>query len=139
MDPVSLYTLIPFFLNWIYSEAQGIILVYSVVSRISFDEIEVLRQYVQRVKRGNPLFILVGNQCDKTQERQVSKADGAALARFYGCDFIETSAKTTQNVERLFINIVRSLRQTSDTKSKQDPFQFATAKKEKISCNCVIV
>ena len=141
VEPVSfIYTLIPFFLYWIYnSEAQGFILVYSVDSRDSFDRIENFLQAVLRVKGDNAIFILVGNQCDKTQKREVSKADGAALARSYGCDFIETSAKTTQNIERLFINIVRSLRQTSDTKSKQDAFQFATAKKEKISCNCIIV
>ena len=83
------------------------------------------------------IFMLVGNQCDLTQERQVSKADGAALARLYGCDFIETSAKTTQNVERLFINIVRSLRQTSDTKPKQEPRQ--SAKKERKPRDCIIV
>ena len=90
-----------------------------------------------RIKEGNPIFMLVGNKCDMTLEREVSKADGAALARQYGCDFIETSAKTTQNVERLFINIVRSLRQISDTKPRQEPPQ--SAKKERKPCDCVIV
>ena len=138
MYPVSFwYTPIPFFLNWIFSEAQGIILVYSVVSRSSFEQLDFFRRSMLRVKEGNPVFMLVGNKCDMTQERQVSKADGAALARHYGCDFIETSAKTTQNVERLFINIVRSLRQTSDTKLNQEPPQ--SAKKERKPCNCVIV
>ena len=56
--------------------------------------------------------MLVGNKCDKTYEREVSKEEGAALARQFGCEFIETSAKTAQNVERLFMNLVRSLRQT---------------------------
>jgi len=56
--------------------------------------------------------MLVGNKCDKTYEREVSKDEGAALARQFGCEFIETSAKTAQNVERLFTNLVRALRQT---------------------------
>ena len=112
---------------------------YSVDSRDSFEKIENFRQTVRRVKKGNAIFILVGNQCDKTQKREVSKADGAALARSYGCDFIETSAKTSQNVNRLFINIVRSLRQTSSTKSKQVPLQSETAKRERKSRNCIIV
>ena len=81
--------------------------------------------------------MLVGNKCDRTQEREVSKADGAALARRFGCEFMETSTKTTQNVERLFINLVRSLRQTSDTMSKQEPHQ--SVKKERKSCNCIIL
>ncbi|KAG6866815.1 hypothetical protein C0991_008751 [Blastosporella zonata] len=67
---------------------------------------------MRRVKRGDPIFMLVGNKCDKAYEREVSKDEGAALARQFGCEFIETSAKTAQNVERLFTNLVRALRQT---------------------------
>ena len=80
--------------------------------------------------------MLVGAKCDRTQDREVSKADGAALARQYGCDFIEVSAKTTQNVERLFINLVRSLRQTND--AKQEPRQSAKKNQGK-PCQCVIL
>ena len=65
-----------------------------------------------RVKRNKPIFVLVGNKCDKTYEREVSREEGAALARSFGCDFLETSAKTSHNVERLFTNLVRALRQT---------------------------
>jgi GTPase KRas protein len=72
---------------------------------------------MQRIKRGDPIFILVGNKCDKTYEREVSKEEGAALARQFGCEFIETSARTAQNVERLFMNLVRSLRQTRNVES----------------------
>ena len=137
MDPVSTYFYIPvhFFLTWIFSESQGFILVYSVTSRSSFEDLEEFHQSMRRVKRHNLIFMLVGNKCDMTQDRQVSKADGAALARQYGCEFIETSAKTAQNVQRLFINLVRSLRQTKDI--KQEPPQ--SVKKARKSCNCVIM
>ena len=120
--------------------AQGIILVYSVTSRGSFERIEDFYQSMRKIKGDNPIFMLVGNQCDLTHERQVSKADGAALARRYGCDFFETSAKTTQNVERLFINVVRSLRRqlkSSGNKPKQELRQ--SEKEERKPCNCVIL
>ena len=130
-----LYGPIPFFLNWIFSEAQGLILVYSVTSRSSFEFLEDILQSIRKVRQDNPIFILVGNKCDREWERQVSKADGATLARQYGCEFIETSAKTARNVERLFINLVRSLRQNKDT--KQEPHQ--SEKKERKPCECVIV
>jgi GTPase KRas protein len=68
---------------------------------------------MRRVKRENPTFMLVGNKCDKTYEREVSPEEGQQLARQFGCEFFETSAKTAQNVERLFMNLVRALRQTS--------------------------
>jgi GTPase KRas protein len=47
--------------------------------------------------------MLVGNKCDRTYERE-------ALARSFGCEFMETSAKTAQNVERIFTSLVRALR-----------------------------
>jgi len=67
---------------------------------------------MMRVKRQKPIFMLVGNKADKTYEREVSREEGAALARNFGCEFIETSAKTAQNVQLLFMNLVRALRQT---------------------------
>jgi len=58
--------------------------------------------------------MLVGNKCDKTHEREVSKDEGVALARSYGCGFVETSARTAHNVEFLFTNLIRSLRTTQE-------------------------
>jgi GTPase KRas protein len=63
-----------------------------------------------RVKRQKPVFILVGNKCDNTYEREVSKDEGMALARSFGCPFMETSAKTAHNVELVFTNLVCALR-----------------------------
>jgi GTPase KRas protein len=71
---------------------------------------------MRRVKQGDPVFMLVGNKCDKTYEREVSREEGAALARQFGCEFFETSAKTAQNVEQLFISLISSLRRTGNIK-----------------------
>ncbi|CAA7264727.1 unnamed protein product [Cyclocybe aegerita] len=121
--------------QWV-REGQGFILVYSIASRSTFDRLEIFRQSMRRVKRGDPIFMLVGNKCDKTYEREVSKEEGAALARQFGCEFIETSAKTAQNVERLFMNLVRSLRQTRNI----EPGAPATSKPPKKQKNkCVIM
>ena len=107
-DPVPLF----FLKILICREGQGFILVYSIASRSTFERLEVFRQLMLRVKRNRPIFVLVGNKCDKTYEREVSREEGAALARSFGCEFLETSAKTSHNVERLFTNLVRALRQT---------------------------
>ena len=95
-----------------YREGQGFILVYSIASRATFERLDVFRQAMLKVKRQKPVFMLVGNKCDKQYEREVSREEGAALARNFGCDFLETSAKTPTNVERLFVELVRLLRQT---------------------------
>ncbi|KJA14432.1 hypothetical protein HYPSUDRAFT_150428 [Hypholoma sublateritium FD-334 SS-4] len=95
--------------QWI-REGQGFILVYSITSRSTFDRLNQLHQSMKRIRRGHPIFILVGNKSDKASEREVSKEEGAALARRLGCDFLESSAKTAHNVECIFMNLIRLLR-----------------------------
>lgn len=97
--------------QWV-REGQGFILVYSIASRATFERLEVFRQAMLKVKRQKPVFMLVGNKCDKTYEREVSREEGVQMARSFGCEFLETSAKTATNVERLFTTLVRLLRQT---------------------------
>lgn len=96
---------------------------YSISSRQTFERLEVFRQLMLRVKRSKPIFVLVGNKCDRTYEREVTRDEGAALARQFGCDFLETSAKTSHNVEKLFMNLVRTLRATkqNDTGVPRQP------------------
>ena len=107
--------------QWV-REGQGFVLVYSITSRASFDRLEIFRQAMLRVKHSEPVFILVGNNCDKAYEREVSREEGAALARKFGCEFLETSAKTAQNVERLFTNLVRTLRNHKESQSSAAGF-----------------
>jgi len=97
--------------QWV-REGQGFILVYSIASRATFERLDVFRQSMLRVKRQKPIFMLVGNKADKQLEREVTREEGMQLAREFGCEFLETSAKTAQNVERLFTNLVRNLRST---------------------------
>ncbi|KAJ6542728.1 ras protein [Mycena capillaripes] len=91
-------------------EGQGFILAYSITSRPTFDSLETFHQAMRRVKGGDPIFVLVGNKCDKESEREVRREAGPALAQQYGCEFLETSAKTAHNVDRAFMSVVRALR-----------------------------
>ncbi|KDR73287.1 hypothetical protein GALMADRAFT_251889 [Galerina marginata CBS 339.88] len=111
-------------------DGQGFVLIYSISSRFTFDQLERFHQCIRRVRPENPVFVLVGNKCDKAYEREVSKEEGSALAQQLGCEFIETSAKTAQNVHRMFSNLVRSLRR---------PVVFAPIPKEVKKPRCVIV
>ncbi|QRV93335.1 small guanosine triphosphatase family protein [Ceratobasidium sp. AG-Ba] len=100
--------------QWI-REGEGFILVYSIASRRSYDRIRAFQDSIVRVKRGSrPVFMLVGNKNDKQNEREVSKEEGAALGRQWGCPFLETSAKTAHNVDRMFTETVRTLRLARD-------------------------
>ncbi|KAJ3711083.1 small GTPase superfamily [Lentinula guzmanii] len=101
--------------QWV-REGQGFIFVYSITSRSTFERLETFWQSVQRVKRGNPIFMLVGNKSDMTWEREVSQNEGNNCARQFGCGFIETSAKTAKNVEDVFASVVCALRRSRNGK-----------------------
>ncbi|KAJ6560117.1 ras protein [Mycena capillaripes] len=117
--------------QWV-RECQGFILVYSIAARKSFDRVEALHKVVIRVRGADPIVTLVGNKSD-IAEREVSKEEGAALARKLGCEFMETSAKTAQNVERAFTSVVRALRQTKEVEPPAAPNHGRPGKK-RIQC-----
>jgi GTPase KRas protein len=90
---------------------EGFLLVYSITSRMSFDEISTFYQQICRVKdRDYFPMVLVGNKCDLESDRQVSSQEGKDLAKQFGCQFIETSAKQKINVEEAFFEVVKDIR-----------------------------
>lgn len=90
---------------------EGFLLVYSITSRQSFEEIQTFEQQILRVKDKDYFpIILVGNKCDLEHERVVSREEGQALAQQFGCKFIETSAKSRVNVDNAFYDLVREIR-----------------------------
>ena len=90
------------------TNVQGVIYVYSITSRSSFDEAVSFREQLLRVKAKNKVpIILVGNQCDLEEEREVTISEGYELANLFGCPFYETSAKVRVNVEEVFHELVR--------------------------------
>jgi len=90
---------------------EGFLLVYSITSRNSFEEISTFHQQILRVKDKDTFpVILIANKCDLEYERQVGMNEGRDLAKHLGCRFIETSAKQRINVDEAFSNLVREIR-----------------------------
>ncbi|KAG5637974.1 hypothetical protein H0H81_002418 [Sphagnurus paluster] len=101
---------------------EGFLLVYSITSRNSFEEISTFHQQILRVKDQDSFpVIVVANKCDLEYERQVGMngvhqltqvldLEGRDLAKHFGCKFIETSAKQRINVDEAFSNLVREIR-----------------------------
>jgi GTPase KRas protein len=90
---------------------EGFLLVYSITSRQSFEEITTFQQQILRVKDKDYFpMVVVGNKCDLEGDREVSRSEGEALARSFNCTFLETSAKSRINVDKAFYDIVREIR-----------------------------
>ncbi|KAI8770706.1 ras-related protein Rap-2c-like [Biomphalaria glabrata] len=92
---------------------QGFVIVYSITSIQTFQDIKTMKDQIQRVKGIDRIpMILVGNKSDLDSQREVSSSEGACLAQHWGCPFLETSAKSTNNVNEVFIEIVREMNST---------------------------
>lgn len=52
----------------------------------------------------------MGNKCDMLDEKVVSTEEGAKLAKEFGVDFYECSAKNDINVEQSFLGIARAVK-----------------------------
>lgn len=91
---------------------EGFLLVYSITSRSSFEEIAAFYQQILRVKDKDSFpVVLVGNKSDLEADRRVSVEEGQNLARqFNNCKFLETSAKKRVNVDVAFYELVRQVR-----------------------------
>ncbi len=90
---------------------EGFVLVYSINSRSSFEEISSYLQQILRVKDVDYVpCIVIGNKSDLETERQVSIDEGQKLANQFHAPFLETSAKRKINVEESFHNLIRLIR-----------------------------
>ena len=94
-----------------YSGAHGVLVVYDVTRRQSFDNIPIWMGYLTGNIGSSIPAILIGNKCDLDEIRSVSSNEGNSLAKHlsnhYQRDipFFETSAKTNQNVEEVFLKL----------------------------------
>jgi len=90
-----------------------IMIVYAINDRVSFDQIDHYLNYLNDAKSNsgkNCHYFLIGNKKDLEYERQVSKEEGEKFAKENNIDFfIETSAKTGENLKAIFIEAAKIL------------------------------
>jgi len=100
---------------------QGFILVYSITSQATYNDLTELREQILRVKDTDKVpMVLVGNKCDLEDDRVVKKDTGSALAAQWSCTFLETSARKKINVDEVFYDLVRQInRQMPDKPDKK--------------------
>ena len=81
------------------------------------------RDQILRVKNSDDIpLILIGNKSDLSAQRQVRQEDATSKAAKWGKPYIETSAKTRDNVDKAFFDLMRKIkeRKMTETNSKQD-------------------
>ncbi|KAG6907012.1 hypothetical protein DXG01_010915 [Tephrocybe rancida] len=97
-----------------YRGAQGIILVYDVSNRESFDALPRWYSELETYVSSSVVKIVVGNKVDKEFSRQVSADEGQAFAKRMNSLFIEASAKTAIGVNEAFHEVVEQIIETPE-------------------------
>jgi small GTP-binding protein len=87
---------------------QVFILVFDLTKHKTFKNIENWLSLINDNTEPQ-LLCLVGNKCDLEEERQVTREDALRFAQRHSLKYIETSAKTNEKIEEVFIYIAECL------------------------------
>lgn len=117
-----------------FRSGEGFLLVFSITEHESFSATSEFREQILRVKEEEVIpLLVVGNKSDLEDKRQVSVEEAAAKAGEWGVQYVETSAKTRANVDKVFFDLMREVRKKKMSESK-DPNGPRGGRKRKKCC-----
>jgi len=96
-----------------YVGASCAIIVYDITNQDSFDDVDLWFNELSSHVPDIPI-ILCGNKFDLKDARSVSRDDAIAFAKLHRFDYVETSALSAYNVDKLFFHAGRLAKQFSD-------------------------
>ena len=89
-----------------YKGAHGIILIYDVTTRKTFDNVRKWIDIIKEEVSDKVSVILVGNKIDNNDNRKVTTEEGQEIANEFKLPFYETSAKTGENIDKAFNDLI---------------------------------
>jgi len=104
-----------------YRGAMGIVLIYDVTDSRSFENVENWYQTVTQHANEDAQIFLVGNKSDDEANRQISREQGQELASRLNIPFLETSAKSNDNVETIFYELAGIIQDKHANDEKETP------------------
>ena len=81
-----------------YRGSAGAFIVFNLVDHDTFLSVSHWLQEIKETARKDCVCILIGNQSDRTSDRQVSQEEIDAFVSEHSLQYFETSAKTGENV-----------------------------------------
>eukprot|EP01087_Luapelamoeba_hula_P015707 TRINITY_DN471_c0_g1_i1.p1 TRINITY_DN471_c0_g1~~TRINITY_DN471_c0_g1_i1.p1 ORF type:complete len:201 (+),score=43.33 TRINITY_DN471_c0_g1_i1:93-695(+) len=92
-----------------YRGAQAALVVYDITNESSFNRAKAWVKELQTQGTSKMIIALVGNKSDLEDSRRIRNDEAHSYAEENGVLFMETSAKTAQNVAEIFEAIAKTL------------------------------
>ncbi|XP_063427103.1 ras-related protein Rab-10-like [Mytilus galloprovincialis] len=102
-----------------YRRAQGVLLVYDMSSRSSFEAIPKWLAHVEQFCKEDVSVMLLGNKCDREDRRQVTTKEASQFAKEHGIMFSETSAKSSSNLEKAFLDMCTDIIESQEQQAAE--------------------
>ncbi|KAK3747647.1 hypothetical protein RRG08_024795 [Elysia crispata] len=90
----------------LYRDVHGIMLVFDVTRRNTFEALDKWMQEINLVNQNKPVILVVGNKSDLGDFAQVSSEEAEMYAQMNDFNYIECSAKTSLNVATAFEKLI---------------------------------
>jgi len=84
------------------TDSRAGIIVFDITNRETFEHVKKWYDIIIRVALPHIVLILVGNKVDLDASREISAEEGIELAKDLGIYYLETSAKTNENIDDVF-------------------------------------
>ncbi|TSL68230.1 FERM domain-containing protein 5 [Bagarius yarrelli] len=108
-----------------FRSGEGFLLVFSITEQESFSATSDFRY--------------VGNKSDLEDKRQVSVTGAREKAEEWGVQYVETSAKTRANVDKVFFDLMREVRAKKMAENKDKNGKKSGKKKKSLKERCTLL
>ena len=97
-----------------YRGASGVLLVYDVCSRESFNSLDDWLNDARNFTHSNAVILLLANKIDRESDREITTEQGSEYAKRNDLLYMEASAKTGNNVAKAFEKIAEEIQKRMD-------------------------
>ncbi|GAH40163.1 unnamed protein product, partial [marine sediment metagenome] len=94
-----------FSIEYYFAQTAGAMVIFDITNQQSFTNIDF---WINKIKElgGNIPFVIIGNKLDKSNKRRVKFEDANEKAKKHNVRYIETSAKTGNNIDKAFEHLI---------------------------------
>lgn len=104
-----------------YRGANGVLLIYDITKRKTFEKLNFWINDLKENSDDNLFIYLIGNKNDLEENREVSYKEASEFAKEKNFPYIEVSAKTGNNIHKLFDEAIKgALAKMLDNEKKEN-------------------